>query len=82
MGAILFVFLVLVSLWAIAFFAIPQTFLELEGRDSCDDQSFKGLCHRFTLTDQNTWVAYLGKFAPANQYMMVSGRLIRKASGP
>lgn len=66
-GIVCFTFVVLIALYAIAAFAVPDTFIELIGQDDCDpSSSFKGLCHRMTFKEGNIWTSYLGKFNKKN----------------
>ena len=49
MGMICFAFSILICLYIVAIFAVPNTFVELEGIEKCDvKSSFKGLCHKLS----------------------------------
>lgn len=75
----MFMFFVIISIYGIAAFLVPNTFIDLKGKERCDpSDKKKGLCHTFEFTEDNVWVAYLGKFEPANQYMTIAGEFMKK----
>lgn len=78
-GMIFFVCIVVFCIYGIAAFVVPDTFIELKGKERCDpSDSKKGLCHTYDYTEENVWVAYLGKFEAANQYMVIGGEFMKK----
>lgn len=83
-GIIIFTFTILLALYGIAAFAVPDTFIELKGNDECDfTSSFKGLCHKMDFEDDGySWVSYLGKFEKKNQFLLIGGEIIRKYPDP
>ena len=78
MGLICFAFSILLCLYLVAIFAVPNTFVELEGIEECDSKSnFKGLCHRLHFKDSTQWTAYIGRLHKKNQFLLIGGEFFR-----
>lgn len=72
----------LVTMYIVSAFAIPNTFFYISGLEDCPDDfsTFKGFCHSFSLQDHNVWESYLAGFDKKNTFFVITGMVERDQS--
>ena len=70
-------FLILLSLYIIAAFAVPHTFINFEGVTDCPDSlNFKGYCHYIDFKKTDSWIVHLGHLTTKNQFLLIFGKVM------
>lgn len=82
LGMICFSVVCLLILYLVAAFAVPNSFIRLQGKDDCSDNpSYKGMCHTLNFDNSNVWTGYIGRLYSGNQYLLLGGYAIRRTAG-
>jgi hypothetical protein len=69
--------LIFVSIYIIAAFAVPNTFIKFEGITDCPDSlSFKGYCHYIDLKKTNIYQVHIGHLNEKNQFFTLIGKVM------
>lgn len=70
-------FFILLSLYFIAAFAVPHTFINFEGVTDCPDSlNFKGYCHYIDFKKTDSWTVHLGHLTKKNQFLLIFGKIM------
>ena len=77
-----FAFALLLTIYMLARFAVPNTFMELQGAEKCplDFSTFSGFCRSFKLSNGRVWKSYISGLDKKNIFFVVSGIPERKES--